>query len=204
MTRTLVIDAFLAGLSTGVVCGMTCLPVLAPVFAAEARGTRASWAALLQVLGGRLAGYLLFGALAGWLGQRVGSPAFLLLATIGMMLMAVWLLVYAAGFLQTRPPCARPTRRGRVTPALLGFLLSARVCPPLLMSLAYVFTLQNVTAGLLYFLVFFLATSLYFLPLPFIGWLGRFRELRLAARVSATLVGILFLVHGGIMLSRLL
>ena len=53
--RTVIMDAFLAGLSTGLFCGMTCFPVLAPVFAAEERTFRATWSAWFQMLGGRLA-----------------------------------------------------------------------------------------------------------------------------------------------------
>ena len=202
--RTLIMDAFLAGLSTGLFCGMTCFPVLAPVFAAEERTFRATWSAWFQMLGGRLAGYLIFGALAGWLGQRFGSHALRLLSTAGMMAMAAWLAVYAAGFRRPSPPSCPAARRCRsATPVLLGFLLSTRICPPVLLSVAYVFTLQSPALGMLYFFVFFCTTSLYFLPLPFIGMLGRIREFRWAARLAAGLVGLLFLGYGVVMLQRL-
>ena len=81
-------------------------------------------------------------------------------------------------------------------PTTLGFLMGINVCPPFLLSLAYVFTLHSMAKGLVYFLVFFCATSLYFVPLLFVGWLGRMKEFRWAARASALAVGILFLVYG--------
>lgn len=203
MMRTVIMDAFLAGLSTGLFCGMTCFPVLAPVFAAEKRTFRATWSAWFQMLGGRLAGYLVFGALAGWLGQRFGSHVLRLLSTVGMMAMAAWLAVYAAGFRRSSPPACPAARCRSATPVLLGFLLSTHVCPPVLMSVAYVFTLQSPALGMMYFFVFFCATNLYFLPLPFIGMLGHIREFRLAARLAAGLVGLLFLGYGAFMVQRL-
>ena len=61
--------------------------------------------------------------------------------------------------------------------------------------LTYVFTLQSMASGIIYFLLFFAATCIYLIPLLFAGWLGRMQEFRTAARFSAFLVGILFLIH---------
>jgi len=197
MMHSIFMEPLLAGLSTGLFCCVSCFPFLAPVFAAEARSTRGTWGIWLQVLGGRLAGYVLFGAAIGWLGERYGGTALDRLSTVAMMLMAALLVFYAIGF--AKPAwslCAAGTRRGRAAPALLGFLLGANACPPFLMSLAYVFTLHSMGKGIIYFLVFFCATSVYFIPLLFIGWLGHMREFRLAARASALAVGALFLFYG--------
>jgi sulfite exporter TauE/SafE len=192
-----ILGPLLAGLSTGVFCCATCYPFLAPVFAAEDRGARATGKVWLQFLLGRLAGYVLFGAAIGWLGERFGGPALSLLSNLGMMLMAALLIFYAAGF--RRPPgsfCAAGSRSAATTPALLGFLLGLHACPPFLMSVAYVFTLHSMLKGIVYFLVFFCATTVYLIPLLFVGLLGRMPEFRRAARASALAVGILFLVYG--------
>lgn len=195
--QDVIIEPLLAGLSSGLFCGATCYPFLAPLFAAEERDPRGTLGVWLQVLGGRLIGYILFGGVIGWLGARFGGGGIDRLSTVAMMLMAGLLVFYAIGF---RKPawslCAAGTRRGKAAPALLGFLMGVNVCPPFLMSLAYVFTLHNMAKGIVYFLVFFCATSLYFIPLLFVGWLGRMQEFRLAARASALAVGVLFLVYG--------
>lgn len=204
MLHTVVIEALLTGLSMGMVCCLSCYPFLVPVFASEERTACATGRVWLQVLGGRLVGYVVFGALIGWLGQRFGGPGLLLLSTFAMMAMAAILVSYAIGF--WRPAwslCPLGTRRGAATPALLGFLLGAHACPPFLLSAAYVFTLQSTAKGIVYFLVFFCTTSLFFLPLLGVGLLGRLRELRLAARASAGLVGCLFLIYGAVMVQRL-
>lgn len=192
-----ILEPLLAGLSMGLFCCASCYPVLAPVFAAEERSARATWRVWWQVLAGRLAGYVLFGAAIGWLGERFDDAVLTRISAGTMMVLAAWLIFYAIGF---RKPawsfCAAGTRRGQATPALLGFLMGLNVCPPFLMSAAYVFTLHSMAKGVAYFLVFFCVTSLYFVPLYFVGFLGRMKEFRWAARAAALAVGILFFVYG--------
>lgn len=203
--RDVILEPLLAGLSMGLFCCVSCYPFLLPVFAAEARSARATLGLWIQFLLGRLAGYLLFGAAIGWLGERFDSIWLSLASAVGMMLMALLLVSYAVGF--RRPGwscCAAGTRRGAAMPALLGLLLGLQACPPFLMSAAYVFTLHSTVKGLVYFFIFFCATSLYFIPLVFVGWLGRMAEFRQVARASALLVGTLFLAYGGIVIQRIL
>ena len=195
--RALLIEAGLAGLSTGMFCCLTCYPFLAPVFAAEARSARRNLDVWLQFLLGRLAGYVLFGAAIGWLGERFASAWLDRVSILGRLLMALVLVFYAIGFRRPRWSfCAAGTPRAATAPLLLGFLLGLHICPPFLMSVAYVFTLHSTVKGILYFLVFFCATSVYLVPLLAVGWLGRMPEFRLAARLSALAVGILFLAYG--------
>ena len=203
MMREVVLEPLLAGLSTGLFCCAACYPVLAPVFAAENRPPGATLRIWLRVLLGRLAGYLLFGAAMGWIGERFDAAWFSLASTVGMMVLALVLVFYAVGF--WRPSwsfCAAGTRRGAAAPAVLGFLMGLQACPPFLLSAAYVLTLHSLLKGLVYFFVFFCATSVYFVPLLFVGLLGRMKEFRLAARASALAVGVLFLAHGATTLYR--
>ena len=192
-----ILEPLLAGLSAGLFCCATCVPVLVPVFAAEHRSAGAIIRVWAQFLFGRLAGYLLFGAAIGWLGERFDEAWFTRISAAAMIVLSLLLISYAVGF---RKPswslCAAGTRRGRATPVLLGFLMGANACPPFLMSVAYVFALHSMAKGIAYFFVYFCATSLYFAPLLFVGWLGRMKEFRWAARASALAVGVLFLVYG--------
>ena len=197
MLHAVILEPLLAGLSAGLFCCASCVPVLAPVFAAEHRSASATFQVWLQFLIGRLAGYLLFGAAIGWLGERFDAAWLTRISAAAMVVLSLVLIFYAVGF---RKPawslCAAGTRRGQATPVLLGFLMGANACPPFLMSIAYVFTLHSLAKGVVYFFVFFCATSLYLIPLLFVGLLGRMREFRWAARASALAVGVLFLVYG--------
>lgn len=193
----LILAPLLAGLSTGLFCCLSCYPVLAPVFVAEERSPPAALRTWLEVLAGRLLGYLLFGAALGGLGERFAGPWPDRISNGVMLAMAALLIFYALGFWKPALSlCAAGTRRGRAAPALLGFLTGLNACPPFLMSAAYVFTLHSAAKGALYFLVFFGATSVYFFPLLFAGRLGRLPEFRRAARASALAVGILFWIYG--------
>lgn len=204
LMHDVILKPLLAGLSAGLFCCVSCYPFLAPVFAAENRSARATAWVWGQFLAGRLTGYLLFGAVVGGLGARFHAIWFDWISLAGLVIMSVLLIFYAVGF--WRPAwsfCAAGTKRGRATPAVLGFLMGINVCPPFLLSLAYVFTLHSMFKGIVYFLVFFVATSLYFLPLFFVGLLGRMREFRWAARASALVVGVLFLLYGVSMMHRI-
>ena len=79
---------------------------------------------------------------------------------------------------------------------IVGFLLATNACPPLWLSVAYVFSLHDWLRGVAYFLVFFAATTVYLVPLLFVGGLGRWPEFRRVARLAAFAVGVLFFVHG--------
>ena len=192
-----ILDPLLAGLSAGLFCCATCVPVLAPVFAAENRSAGANVRLWVQFLFGRLAGYLLFGAAIGWLGERFDAAWLTRISAAAMVVLSLILIFYAIGFRKPAwSPCAAGTRRGQATPVLLGFLMGANACPPFLMSVAYVFTLHSLAKGMIYFLVFFCASTVYLIPLPFVGLLGRMKEFRWAARASALAVGILYLAYG--------
>jgi len=197
MLHDVIVEPLLAGFSAGLYCCASCVPVLAPVFAAENRTAGATLRVWMQFLCGRLAGYLLFGAAIGWLGERFDEAWFTRISAAAMVVLALLLIFYAVGLREpSRSFCAAGTRRGQATPVLLGFLMGANACPPFLMSVAYVFALHNMAKGIVYFLVFFCASSVYLIPLLFVGLLGRMKEFRWAARASALAVGVLFLVYG--------
>lgn len=64
--------ALLLGLSFGSgPCNIACLPYLGPVFMATGDGIRRAWRILLPFSLGRMIGYTLLGALAGWAGLLV-------------------------------------------------------------------------------------------------------------------------------------
>jgi sulfite exporter TauE/SafE len=192
-----IIQPLLAGLSTGLFCSAYCLPVIAPYLVAENRDAKATAAVLLQFILGRLAGYVFFGAVIGFIGEWFSGEWFNLFSIVSLVLMSVLLVVYGLGLMKPAwSVCGADWLKGRRLPMLMGFLMGLNICPPFLMSVAYVFTLHSMVKGIVYFLVFFAATTLYFLPLFFLGFLGKMSEFRVVARVSAILVGVLFTVYG--------
>ena len=200
--RDVLIQPFLLGLSVGIFCLTYCVPFIAPYIVAEERKIKKNFKVILKFIFGRFWGYVLFGAIFGYLGERIDLPIVNLILIISLMVLSLLLIVYALGFLKPKWSLCSGKFFKEKSPLLMGFLMGINICPPFLMSLAYVFTLHSVVKGIVYFIVFFIATSLYMLPLVFLGLLGKLKEFRLIARISALIVGIIFLVYGIYYISR--
>lgn len=193
----IILQPLLAGLSMGLFCTTSCLPFVAPYLVAEQRDAKGTVGTLLQFILGRLGGYILFGAVFGWLGERLTGFVFNLFMIVSLVLLSILLILYAVSLMNPSwSVCGLSAWPRRRIPLLMGFLMGVNICPPFLISVAYVFTLHSMFKGIVYFLVFFVATTLYFLPLFFLGFLSKMNEFRVVARVSAVLVGLLFTAYG--------
>ena len=218
MIPALLGKALLLGLSTGLFCAGFCVPLVGPLLLADDRGLprlsaeenrgctrpdlgrsfRRSASRVLLFLAGRLVAYLLFGlvfgALGGILSRMWGIKAVLLpllYAVLGV-LMIVYAVVQSfphVGFCRT---FGRPVRSGWYI-TLVGFLAGINLCPPFLLAITMVMDIGGALRGALFFLVFFLATSVYLLPLFFAGLVSRFSSVRFAGRAAAVLAGLHFL-----------
>jgi len=194
--------------------------------AAEDRPFRKNTGLVLKFLGGRLAGYLCFGIVLGYLGEKFDSRWLRLVTDISFIFLSILLLLYLTGlstgvkvFMSLSFPRKRESRTGsptktfgddniiehkkdnacvqeRSNPCIMGFLMGLNLCPPFLLSMAYVLSRHSILYGAVYFALFFLSSSIYFLPLVFIGGLSKAAEFRKLARWSGFVVGILFLVYG--------
>ena len=222
MNLELVLQPILAGLSVGAFCLTYCFPFMGVVFGSEERSPRKNFLILLKFLAGRLAGYLCFGLLVGYLGEKF-DPRWLRLATdISFIVLAMCLFLYLLG-LSPHPSRSLPPENGSVLsrladrtkpgerkgifcsgapflknqgPLVMGFFMGINLCPPFLLSVTYVFSRHSALYGMIYFAFFFLASSLYFLPIIFVGMASRAREFRTLARVSGFLVAGIFFIYG--------
>lgn len=202
MIKDVLIQPFLLGLSVGIFCFTYCVPFIAPYLVAEERKIKRNFKVILKFIFGRFWGYVLFGAIFGYLGEKIDLPIVNLILIISLMVLSLFLIVYALGFLKPKWSFCSGKFFREKSPLVMGFLMGINICPPFLMSLAYIFTLHSAIKGIVYFVVFFIATSLYMLPLVFLGFLGKMKEFRLIARISALIVGIIFLIYGIYYISR--
>ena len=188
-----IVSGFLAGLSVGVYCLGICLPIFVPVLLAEKRKTKESFWLIIEFSIGRLLGYLLFGLIVGYLGVVLQSKIIHQIVRLSTSLMGVLMIGYSLGLISWwgHKACKRFFHRAKI-PILLGFLTGINVCPPFLASLTYVFNLQSVLLGVLYFLFFFLGTSIYIVPLAFLGVFSQQTIFQKIARVSGVFVGAYF------------
>lgn len=199
-------EGFLLGLASGVNCLAYCAPILVPYMLGEGHNVARNYLTLGQFMAGRLAGYLLFG-LFSWLaglallqaasyhGIIFGS-AYILLAG----LLAAYGLFNAPSLCAQEPPgnalSRLLARRPALVPLSSGLLTGLNLCPPFLLAFAQAAESTSLLRSLLLFLAFFVGTTLYFLPMPFLGALRRFPALRTIGKLTALIMALYYLVIG--------
>lgn len=185
---------FLAGLSVGVYCLGMCLPIFVPYLLSQNRTPKSSLRIVFEFSLGRLLGYLVFGFVFGWLGEKITNITVHQLVALGNIWTGLLMILYSLGTLDKKFCSFLPFSKIKWILAL-GFLTGVNICPPFLASLTYVFNLQGVFLATLYFLAFFLGTSVYIVPAALLGIFTKFSWMQRLARVSGVLVGLYFVVQ---------
>lgn len=201
MSARIILQALALGLSAGISCLGFCLPVALPVlFGTKTSGVRTTTIRLITFLFGRLCAYLIFGIITGSLGTTLAHSLFFRTRLLPLLyiLLALFLIIY--GITSLNPfahlaPCRfiQPTVSSIWFLFLLGFLAGLSPCPPFLLAITRVIDIAGIINGVLFFFIFFLATSLYLLPLLLAGFFTRFALIRNAARILAIFTGLYFL-----------
>ena len=194
-------NGFLLGLGTGPLCFIGCIPLALP-FAlpgADPSARRGNWPFLGKFLAGRLVAYSVVGVLTGLASSAVG-PVQRRTVTLAWLALSVVLIVHGLGRgLGHRGLCAATSRLVgcRAFPFLLGLAAALSVCPPFLLAIAYAMDRSGqVLGGLAFFLSFFLATTLYVLPIALLGYLPRRELWQRVGRAASVLAGVALLVQG--------
>lgn len=201
---------FVLGLSTGVVCLAYCGPVLIPYLLGEGNKIYNNVKSVSLFLSGRLAAYIAIGLLSGIIGSRILQLSALKTVFFGIIyiMLAVLLIVY--GFHSFREVCLGRSRlvnkkntyhrRSFLIPLTGGFATGLNLCPPFLLAITGAIETGNIAGSIWFFFLFFLGTTVYFIPLPFIGFFRRQQVLRIIGKFAAVLAGMLYLYKGIFML----
>jgi sulfite exporter TauE/SafE len=183
--------ALVLGLSTGLFCVGFCVPLLGPVMLArEKSGFRESAASIGLFLAGRLAAYLLFGFVFGALGGVLARIWSIKTVLLPLLYAVLGILMILYGVVQSFPHVGfcralNPRLQSRWYLLVIG--------PPFLLAVTTAMDIGGALQGMFFFFVFFIATSIYLLPLLFSSFVSRFKEVRFAARVAAVLAGLYFI-----------
>jgi hypothetical protein len=205
-------EAFLLGLASGPACVASCGPVVVPSLLAEGAGWRLNARYLTSFLGTRFLGYLLFAAVAWELGVLVSPPPAARTLIYGgiHVLLGVALLWYAHSIGRG---CAhacvgsglvsigRVGKRSVPGAAVLGLLTGVSLCPPFVAAGLRAAQLGSIAAALLFFAVFFVATTLWFVPFVGLGCVRRNASVIFVARTAMVLVAAYYLLAGMAMLA---
>ncbi|MBN1585872.1 MAG: sulfite exporter TauE/SafE family protein [Candidatus Omnitrophica bacterium] len=194
----LIAEGWALGLSTGPYCFGACVPFVVPYLFAEGLGT---WRANIRVIGefllGRLLAYATFGMFVGWLGQSMQPHLSERVTSWALLGTALIMIIYA--FNQSLPRlkfCEKFLSGKKLArmPLILGILIGINVCPPFVVGVARLLQVGGISAGLVFFLGFFVGTSLYVIPLIGLSPFTQMERLRSIGTWSALLVGTYFLV----------
>jgi len=175
--------------------------LISACFSRTANGWLGTAKGVGQFLLGRLAAYLIVGALAGLAGFFLGrfhTVSDLLVSLVYLVsggLMAVY------GIVESFPhakACAAMSRGFRTSSYMLvlGFLTGLNLCPPFVLAFSAAADLGGILKGILFFCVFFLATSVYMIPFFFSGLAAKKVYVRKAARIISIAMGIWFMWAG--------
>jgi sulfite exporter TauE/SafE len=193
--KEIIFQPVLLGLSSGIFCMSYCFPFLAPFVVLEERKLKENFKVILKFIFGKLFGYLLFGAIFGYLGEKITNKTVDLFFFFALAGLSFLLILYSFGLMGEKRGICLGSKFKKTTPFLMGFLMGINVCPPFLMAINYVFLQHAFFEGILFFFLFFLATTIYFLPITFLGFLNKIKEFRMVARISGILVGLMFLFY---------
>ncbi len=169
----MILEALFLGLSTGTYCVMYCAPVALPFFVSEEMNRQKNAVYVLLFMGGRLAGYILTGAILGLAGayalkyidpelQRTLTASGFFVVGILMLLSGLIHNFPGLKICSTLRKISRPGRNA----IFLGFFTALNLCPPFFAAASRVFGANNgVLQGMEYFLFFYTGTSIFLLPL---------------------------------------
>jgi cytochrome c biogenesis protein CcdA len=205
-------EGFFLGISSGTVCLAHCLPVMVPYFLGEANGVKRSVLSLIQFLLGRLTGYVLFGCVA-WIAGRFlfhSSAHRELLFGVIYLLLSLLMAIY--GLLGSKKKCRIKryngvigkfvTHKKWVIAVAMGFLTGINFCPPFLLafsSSAHVG--DSLFQSVLYFVLFFLGTAIYFIPIVLLGFGNLLERLRTIGKMTAIVMALYFFYKGTTMIA---
>lgn len=188
------------GLSSGIYCVGSCLVFFMPYLLAEGRQKVFENAGkILSFMLGRFIAYVAFALIIGLIGSSYQGLFTNRFSNICLIVAASLMLIYSlsrsfkdSGF------CAPFIRRFSLLriPFFLGLFTGLNPCPPFLVGVARLLTLNNILGGAVLFIAFFLGTSVYMLPLVFVSHLNKNERVRQIGIMLALLTGIWFLFTG--------
>ncbi len=189
------IGGLIAGLSVGALCLSTCSCLLLPMFLSARQSLRKSFFTFLTFSAGRLLAYVIFGAVAGWVGSEFSSfPWFNWVIAAGYLTAALFLLHYINRESHSCDSEKRSNRfKKKSIPFFLGVTTGLNFCPPFVLAAAVALQTKSALWGSLFFFAFFLGTSVYLFPLIFAGALSRWTIWRKIGKLAGTIVGFVYI-----------
>lgn len=200
------LQGFILGLSNGTACLASCAPIMLPYLLGEGKSIRNNLSDLIFFLSGRLGGYLCFGILAWFIGRLFLSNPMVRSRFLGVSFLALGVILIVYNRTAKGRKCGFSTTANRLSqiispdawyyPFIFGLLTGINVCPPFLLVFTDALNSGSLIGSVLFFAAFFIGTSLFFIPLPFLGAFKTGPELKTIGQWALYLVAGYYLVKG--------
>ncbi len=165
---SLITEGLMLGLSTGPYCFAACAPFLVPFLLAQNQKTfKPNLFALFYFFSGRLLAYIFFAAAVSAAGSIANPSLPKWLTGSGLIIAAAIMLAYSAvPNFPKMSACAAGMSNpaARKIPFIAGFLMGINICPPFITGFLRLLAIADIYKGVVFFLSFFTATSLYLMP----------------------------------------
>ena len=194
-------DSFILGLSSGSACLVTCGMVLFPYLMSGSAGIRRISIDLTLFLFTRLLIYFILATLAWYFGQTLFTTKVVRNIVPGILytVFAV-ILIWQSIDKNRKKDCpagiARTINNKKMVPVFLGIVNSLGFCPALILILTKGATQVTLIQSYSAFLAFFAGSSIWFIPLPFVGKFRKKEILQTIGILATGLAGIIFMIKG--------
>lgn len=200
------IEAFLLGISTGAYCFTQCGLVFIP-YALSENGTniKTNNRIVFEFLFGRFAAYSLTGMVVGFIGQTVNSQysffesdsTVRIIIGCSYIILSVLLILNSFYYNRKNESCRfNKFKKYSHFPFVLGIFTGVNICPPFILAITKAFETKSIIMGFLFFIIFYIATSIFILPMIFSGFLKRMEAVKIVARLTSVLAGIYLGIQG--------
>ncbi len=194
------IEGLLIGLSVGASCLASCGPLVVSVIMKNAPTTMGAYAYLGKFLGGRLMAYMTI-ALAIGLMNNVEWQTRNFVATTSLLAGA---LMLANAFVKLPTRCAKGKgiknlvrqHAPHIYVPTLGFISAINACPPIVATATSAIGASTMSEGMMTFVMFFIGSSVYMLPLPLISMAKDKGALQTIGKFASAIVGIVMITKG--------
>jgi sulfite exporter TauE/SafE len=189
-------EGSLLGLVTGSSCAVFCVPILLGITSRNINKITPA-IDLVTFLIGRLIAYIGVALVFSFIGEYI--KLFYSIKSIIKIIAGVFLMYWGIrGFFKTSKDesvCLNK-KFSNAVPFIAGILTGISPCPPFITGVTRVVLLASPLIGIIYFMGFYLSTSLFLIPGLFTFFFKYKKELRVIALFISVIFGVIFFLSG--------
>lgn len=195
------LDSLILGVSSGSACVATCGIVMFPYLMSGSAGTKNITVDLSIFMLARFIVYFILATLSWYFGQALFSNPVIRnivpgILYIGLSIMLVYYSISKSRKANCPAKMFTAINNKKLIPIILGIVNSLGFCPALFIVLTKGATQNNLMQSYLAFTAFFIGSSIWFLPLPFVGKIKKGDVLKTIGILATGLAGIIFMIKG--------